>query len=221
MTRHAAGGRSPGTDELVRRLAREAGHAASRGPPRNLVFAGFVAAALGASVLVVLAMIGARADLPAIAGSWILLFKVTGMLLLAVGGLRLVRAAMTPGTEPHPISALAPAAVFLALSAVLDRSGVPPAGARPLLSALLCLGGITLAALPALGLTLLAMRRGIPTRLGRAGLYAGLLAGAIGALAYTLACVNDGAAFVALWYPLAVLTVAGIGAALGPRALAW
>lgn len=219
MTRHA-GGRPLGTDELVRRLAREAGRAAPCRTSRIMALAG-LAAAPGASLLVVLAVIGARADLPAIAGSWIFLFKVTAMLLLAGGGLRLVRAAATPGLVPDPVSALAPAVLFLALSALLDRSGLPLAGARPPLSAVLCLGGIALASLPALGVTLLAMRRGIPTRLGQAGLCAGLLAGAIGALAYTLACVNDGAAFVALWYPLAVLAVAGLGAVVGPRVLAW
>lgn len=51
--------------------------------------------------------------------------------------------------------------------------------------------------------------------------FVGLLAGALGALAYTSACVNDGAAFVALWCMVGIGVVGGIGPAIGPRPLAW
>lgn len=50
---------------------------------------------------------------------------------------------------------------------------------------------------------------------------AGLLAGSIGALAYTVACVNDGAAFVAIWYSASVVAAGCLGALAGPRWLAW
>jgi hypothetical protein len=46
-------------------------------------------------------------------------------------------------------------------------------------------------------------------------------AGALGATAYTIACVNDGRMFVAIWYPVAILIVASVGAAIGRRVLAW
>lgn len=39
--------------------------------------------------------------------------------------------------------------------------------------------------------------------------FAGLLAGAIGALAYTSACVNDGAAFFVLWCMVVMAPSAG------------
>ncbi len=68
---------------------------------------------------------------------------------------------------------------------------------------------------------LIAMRSGTPTRLAGAGAVAGLLAGAIGALAYTVACLNDGATFVALWYSAAIAVVTIGGALIGPRVLAW
>lgn len=218
---HDATAPRPGTDDLVRRLAQEAGRARGRALPPAVLFAAGAIAAIPLSLAVVLTLVGARSDLAAILGSWIFLFKVAAMLLLAVGGLVLARDAAIPGRVSKPALALAPAVLFLAVSALADRSGLPLAGARPPLSVLICVGTIVAASLPALALLLTAMRRGIPTRLRRAGFCAGLLAGAIGALAYTVACANDGAAFVALWYPAAVAVVAGLGAATGPRALAW
>jgi hypothetical protein len=218
---HDAVARRPAIDDLVRRLAHEAGRP---GPDRLSLTVAFPAAVIGAiaaSLAVVLALVGLRPDLMAILGSWIFLFKVTAMLLLAGGGLFLVRAAATPGMAPKPALVLGPAMLFLVVSALADRSGLPLLGVNPPVSAFSCMGTIILASLPALMLVLIIMRRGIPTRLRQAGFFAGLLAGAIGALAYTVACKNDGAAFVALWYMVAVLIVAGIGAAAGPRSLAW
>lgn len=219
------------TNDLVRSLAREAGRAGGEWTggewvragrlPFAVAFPAAALAAIAASLAVVLALAGPRADFLVIAGSWIFLFKATAMLLLAGGSLVLVRAAAIPGRAVKPVFALAPALLFLAVNALADRSGVSLLGARPPLSALICVGTIILASLPALALILAAMRRGIPTRLRQAGFFAGMLAGAAGALGYTVACVNDGAAFVALWYLAAVLIVAGIGAAAGPKSLAW
>lgn len=148
-------------------------------------------------------------------------FKAIAMLLVTGAGLHLVRTAATPGASTGPLLALAPAAVFLGVNVLVDHSGLSLMGARPPFSPLRCVGTITLASAPALILILAAIRRGAPTRLRMAGLFAGVLAGALGALAYVVACVNDSAGFVALWYSLAILIVAGLGALLGPRFLAW
>jgi hypothetical protein len=66
-----------------------------------------------------------------------------------------------------------------------------------------------------------ALRTGASTRPTIAGATAGLLAGALGAAAYALACKNDGGLFVAIWYSASILIVAGLGAVFGRRALAW
>ncbi|WP_454684830.1 DUF1109 domain-containing protein [Ancylobacter moscoviensis] len=218
---HRGAASQVGTDELVGSLAREAGRSGLGRVSLAAAIAAAVIAAVPASLALVLALVGARADLSAVLGSWIFLFKVTAMLLLASGAVSLVRAAATPGIAPKPVVMLAPAVLFLIVSALLDSSGLPLAGVRLPFSVLLCVAAIVLASLPGLVLILIVMRRGIPTRLRRAGFFAGLLAGAIGALAYTIACVNDGAAFVALWYIMAIGIVGGIGAAIGPRSLAW
>lgn len=210
-----------GTDELARRLAQEAGRAGSRRLPLAVALPGAAAAAFLAALAVVLAAAGARPDFPFIVASWIYLFKATAMLLLAGGALALVRAAAIPGMAPRPLWALGPAALFLCVNALADGSGLPLSGVRPPFSAFICVGTIVLASLPGLALALAGIRRGAPTRLRQAGFFAGLLAGALGALGYTVACVNDGAAFVALWYGTAALIVAAVGAAVGPRALRW
>ncbi|MET0294641.1 MAG: DUF1109 domain-containing protein [Phenylobacterium sp.] len=77
------------------------------------------------------------------------------------------------------------------------------------------------ASLPALGACLWAMRGLAPTRLRAAGAAAGMLAGAVGALAYALFCREPGAAYLATWYLAGMLLPAGAGALLGPPVLRW
>lgn len=75
--------------------------------------------------------------------------------------------------------------------------------------------------LPALALTFWALRGLAPTRPRRAGLAAGLLAGAVGAAGYALACTEVSMAFVATWYTLGIAATGALGALLGPRLLRW
>jgi hypothetical protein len=84
-----------------------------------------------------------------------------------------------------------------------------------------CVLTIVAVSLPALLLLFVVVRTGASTQPVLAGTVTGLLAGALGALAYTIGCRNDGGLFVMIWYPLAIAIVAGIGAASGRRALAW
>jgi hypothetical protein len=75
--------------------------------------------------------------------------------------------------------------------------------------------------LPALGLSLRALRGLAPTQPRQAGAAAGLLAGALGAFGYSLACPEAAPAFVAVWYTLGVLLTGLLGMALGSRLLRW
>ena len=50
---------------------------------------------------------------------------------------------------------------------------------------------------------------------------AGVLSGALAAMAYALTCPVDSAAFVATWYPLAIAACAALGALAGKLALRW
>ena len=84
-----------------------------------------------------------------------------------------------------------------------------------------CVGSILFASLPAMVLTLIFMRKGAPTQPLFAGAVVGLLSASVAAMAYTLACKNDGTAFVAIWYTAACAIMAFIGAVAGHRALRW
>jgi hypothetical protein len=48
-----------------------------------------------------------------------------------------------------------------------------------------------------------------------------MVSASVGAMAYTLACQNDGTAFVATWYTAACVIMAVIGAVVGHRVLRW
>jgi len=66
-----------------------------------------------------------------------------------------------------------------------------------------------------------ALRNGAPTNLARTGAIAGLVAGALGAAAYSFHCPDDSLPFVAVWYGASIALCAFIGAVLGPRLLRW
>jgi hypothetical protein len=65
------------------------------------------------------------------------------------------------------------------------------------------------------------LRQGAPTNLRRAGAVAGLVAGAVGAVAYAFHCPDDSIPFIALWYGVMVALCALVGAIVGPRLLRW
>lgn len=84
-----------------------------------------------------------------------------------------------------------------------------------------CPTSVLALSLPGLALALWALRGLAPTKPRRAGFAAGLLAGAVGASGYALACSEVSMAFVATWYSLGILLTALLGALLGPRLLRW
>ncbi len=75
--------------------------------------------------------------------------------------------------------------------------------------------------LPALAAILWAVRGLAPTQLAAAGWASGLLAGALGAMGYALACPEQSSTFIAIWYTLGIMLTAWIGRILGPIVLRW
>jgi hypothetical protein len=65
------------------------------------------------------------------------------------------------------------------------------------------------------------MRNGAPENPGIAGALAGLMSAGIAATLYASNCFDDSPLFVATWYPLATLLVAGVGFISGRRWLRW
>ena len=76
------------------------------------------------------------------------------------------------------------------------------------------------ATVPFIGL-IWTLRQGAPTNLRRAGAVAGLVAGALGAIAYAFHCPDDSIPFIALWYGVMIGGCTLVGAILGPRVLRW
>jgi len=210
------------TDQLIHSLAGEAGLAPSDRSPTVFVrwLALGVTLALITALMMVAGLSEVRADLARIGTTWTFQFKIVAMALLASAGVVLVRSAGVPGATLRSLWALAPGLLFMMAGVMGDDSGFPIGGRRPA-SVVVCVGIIVTAALPGLCFLLACLRRGIPTRLSYSGAVAGLLSGSLAALAYTIACTNDGAMFVALWYVAAILITAVIGAVAGRYALAW
>jgi hypothetical protein len=211
------------TDELINMLATGTvavePHAAAR-----RYTAAIGGGALGAAVLMA-TLLGVRPDLAEVAllpMFWAKLAFAAGLTLASLfAALRLSRPGLRlerlPGALAAPVLAM-----WMLAAAVL-------AGADPAERARLFFGEtwtscpllIALLSAPSFAALLWAMKGLAPTRLRLAGAAAGLLAGAIGALVYSLHCPEIAAPFLGFWYLLGMLIPAIAGALLGPRCLRW
>jgi hypothetical protein len=86
-------------------------------------------------------------------------------------------------------------------------------------NAMVCFASIPLISAPLLAGALVTLRHGATTQPGVAGALAGLLSAGVGATLYASHCADDSPLFVATWYTLAALLVAGAGALIGSRVL--
>ena len=209
------------TDGLIDKLAHQAG--VTRLPrPRTfkVVLSAATLAALGVSTALVLALVGTRPDFATAVHRAPFAYKIASMLMLSLGGLVLARRAALPGSGQLTPMAFLPAMLVLAFRAASDHSGLSMMGNSDI-SVHECILTILGVSLPPLAILLVVMRIGAPTQPALAGAIAGSLSGALGAAAYALACKNDGGLFVAIWYPVAILVMAALGAVIGKRALAW
>jgi hypothetical protein len=209
------------TEDLIQLLSRGAGPAPRAVAARRLgpgAALGLLAAAGLAALVpgwVPLALFGE-------AGPW---FKLAyaGALALAAGWLAARLGRPVPRAGP-PLAAVA-AVLVAALGVGLGSWWQMPAAERTAAlmghSALQCPWNVLGLSLPALAVALWALRGLAPTQPVAAGAAAGLLAGALGAMGYALACAELALPFVAAWYTLGVLMAAALGALLGPRLLRW
>ena len=208
------------TDGLISGLARQAGGSRVANPRafRTILFVATLCA-LGIAVARVLALCGLRPHFAAADHRAALVYKLVSVLLLALGGLVLAARSALPGSR-LTFAVLLPGIIVLAFRAATDHSGLSVFG-NSNISVYGCMTVILGASVLPLAILLSVLRIGAPTRPALAGAIAGLLSGALGATAWALACRNDAGLFVAIWYPLAILIMAALGAAIGRRALAW
>lgn len=211
------------TIDVIRRLAREAGQqggaSQTAGDFSRKLFIGTVGAFALAVLLICLAFAGSF-DPATVLRSYPFHFKIGTMALLAAGAFLVLRQQGIPGSSRWTMLAALPGPIALLLLAIFDRSGFPLLG-RDSSSVPICFFAILGASFPALLILLWVMRRAVVTLPGAAGAAAGLLAGALGAAAYAIACKNDGALFVFIWYGLSIAVVCFLGTLIGRRYLRW
>ncbi|GAA0769261.1 NrsF family protein [Erythrobacter ramosus] len=65
------------------------------------------------------------------------------------------------------------------------------------------------------------LRRGAPTAPDRAGLVAGVAAGAFGIFAFSLHCPDNDIVHIGIWHSTVVLAMAGLGRITVPRLIRW
>lgn len=210
----------PRTDDLIGGLARQAGSSTVANPRAFRIVLGFAAlCSLGISTTLVLTLLGVGPDLAA-GHREPLVYKIVSMVMLSLGGLVLASRAALPGSGRLTFVALLPAVLVLTFRAVTDQSGLSVMGSSNI-SVPGCVLLILTTSLMPLAILIGVLRMGAPTRPALAGAIVGMLSGALGATAYSLACRNDGGLFVAVWYPLGILVMAALGAIIARRALAW
>lgn len=210
------------TDELINALAEDAGQ---RRLPQGVAAAGLVALGMAATALLFVAAVGPRPDFGQALETLRFCFKFAVVAALAVPAvIALVRLSRPVGSVGPWMWGFLVAPLLLVAAAAVEIASIPHGSWQARLlgsNALECLMLIPSLALPSLALLLLAVRYGATTRPRLAGILAGLGAASIAAFFYAANCTDDSPLFVATWYPLAILIVAGVGGALGPRVLRW
>jgi hypothetical protein len=206
------------TDDLIRSLASTAG--TRRSTSLQAAFAVTGAASLACAFLLVFSVIGIRQDFADMALRLPFAFKLVYTGALVLGALVVALYAATPGASATALYAISPAVILLAWGVIFDPTGFPIIG-RTNTAVAFCVGSILFLSLPAMILTFAVMRKGAPTQPLFAGAVVGMFSASVGAMAYTLACKNDGTAFVAIWYGVACAITAAIGAVVGHRVLRW
>lgn len=210
------------TDDLIRAIAEDATPAGLH-PQRSLALA--LTGAMAAAAILFWFLLGPRDNALAslVEPRFVLKFLVTlGLAATAVGlVLRLIRPGATPGIWRSALL-LAPGLLLIGIAGELlvlpaDRWITALIG----VNARVCLTYIPLMGLAPLGLILLALRSGAPTRPAVAGAVAGLIAGGISGAFYASHCPDDSPLFVATWYVIAIAMLVAFGALLGRQLLRW
>ena len=178
-----------------------------------------------AAFVVMLATVGLRTKAGAAFDVPFLLLKVLFMVSVIGLGVALLTRLLRPGQPAGRLLSLVllPFVVMGVACLIALALRQPSAWGSMIMGTqwLMCLFCIPLFAAVPLALLIWALRKGAPTNLRRTGAVAGLVAGALGAVAYAFHCPDDSVPFITFWYGAMLGFCALVGAALGPRLLRW
>ncbi|MCM2348062.1 DUF1109 domain-containing protein [Acidovorax soli] len=211
------------TDEWINLLARDAVEIPKHSIERRFAVAAL--AGLGGGLVLVLALFGLRPGLMQDLALPMLWGKFIFAAMLAGGCVAVLRRLARPGMGlAHSLVLLALPLLVLWGTAVITLVRAEPAERLPLILGSTwrtCPFNIAALSVPALVASFWALRGAAPTRLAWTGAAGGLLAGALGALAYALHCPEMATPFLAVWYIAGMALPTALGALLGPRLLRW
>ncbi len=186
-------------------------------------------AALGwgglAAALLMVATLGVRPDIAEAVRLPMFWVKFAFPAALLAGSLlamlRLARPGVSLGRVPAVLAA--PVLAMWLLAATVLLAAAPGERVPLILGAtwISCPLSVTMLSVPLFVALMWATKGMAPTRLTLAGAAVGLLAGAGGALVYSLHCPEMEAPFIGVWYLLGMLIPTAAGALLGPRVLRW
>ncbi|OMG57821.1 NrsF family protein [Brevundimonas sp. ZS04] len=185
-----------------------------------------LAAAVVASVVGVVVLLGVRPDLIQAMGGLTSWLKGLYTLALAAAALRLTTRLGRPGADARPAAML----LFAVVAVVTAAGAIELALTTPDQRMAVWLGrtwdvcgrNILLISAVTAPFVYLSARRLAPTRPSAGGAALGMMTGAVAATAYGLLhCPEATVAFVATWYTLGVAAAGAIGALIGRFALRW
>ena len=182
--------------------------------------------AIALTLALVVATLGARADLAAPAAMWVTLGKAALGGAVAAGALAAFTRSLRPGARASRTGAVivAAAALVVAASALVTLAQAPSTSWPGLIFGrnwLACLVAVPLYALAPFALMARVARKGAPVDLRKSGFLAGLASGGLAVVGYSVHCPEDAAPFIATWYPLALAATAAFGALALPRLARW
>ncbi len=211
------------SSDLIRSLASDL-TPVRPGKTRNDLLLGLGAGA-AASLAVVVAIYGAQPGLVSIVHGGPLTIKACYALsLAAIAGSMLIPMLRPGSLVPDRGSLLVLPALLLAGLALSQTAMMPDAGSGSLWlgsSWQRCSLRIASLSVPIFAGACWAIRRQAPLRLRATGAFAGLISGGIAATIYAVACTENGAGFVLVWYTLGITISTAVGAITGPRVLRW
>ena len=211
------------TDDLVSMLSTNIEPVDRRTVTRTVGVA--IVAGSVAAVSLMLGGLGLRADLTTTRAFLFLAMKLAfAIAILGVASVYLTRLTRPGGESRISLIAIAVPFVAIGLLAVASLGLSPTSHWNRMVIGddwLECLVSIPVIAIVPFAAVIFAVRGTAPTNLVRAGAFAGLLAGSVSAMAYTLHCTDDSLPFVAVWYAGTIVLCTLAGAALGARLLRW